>query len=55
MVEDGVICRERLKPRKLAKSQNIVHRLRDREHFGYKSEISHLSLLQCIGINLTVS
>ena len=52
--EDDVICRERIKPRKLAKSQNIVHRLRNREHFGYKSEISYQEFFQCIGINLTV-
>lgn len=52
--EDDIICRERIKPRKLAKSQNIVHRLRNREHFGFKSEISYQELFQCIGINLTV-
>lgn len=54
MEEDDIICRERIKPRKLGKSQNIVHRLRNREHFGYKSEISYQEFFQCIGINLTV-
>lgn len=53
--EDDIICRERIKPRKLGKSQNIVHRLRNREHFGYKSENSYQEFFQCIQINLTVS
>lgn len=53
--EDDVICRERIKPRKLTKSQNIIHRLRDREHFGNKTEIAYQEFFQCIGINLTVS
>lgn len=53
MVEkDDVICRERIKPRKLTKSQNIIHRLRDREHFG---NYAYQEFFQCIGINLTVS
>lgn len=35
---DDVICRERIRPRKM-KSQNIVQRLRNREHFGKKLQI----------------
>lgn len=53
-VDDGVICRERLKPRKLLKSQNIVHRLRNREH-NFKTEISYLEFYQCVYPNLTVT
>lgn len=52
--DDGIICRERIKPRKLSKSQNIIHRLRNREHFGHKSDTSYQEFFQCIGINLTV-
>lgn len=55
MVEnDDVICRERLRPRKLRKSQNIIHRLRDREHFGNKTVLSHYQFYQNIELNLTV-
>lgn len=53
--DDGVICRERIKPRKLSKSQNVVHRLRNREHFGYKSSVSYLEFYQNIYPSLTVS
>lgn len=52
--DDDVICRERIRPRKM-KSQNIVHRIRNREHFGNKTSISHHSLYQCVFPNLTVS
>lgn len=52
--DDGVICRERIRPRKM-KSQNIVHRLRNREHFGNKTSINHHSFYQCVFPNLTVS
>lgn len=52
--DDGVICSERIRPRKM-KSQNIVHRLRNREHFGNKSSIAHHSFYQCVFPNLTVS
>lgn len=54
-MDDGVICREKIRPRKLAKSQNIVSRLRNREHFGNKTEISHLEFYQCIFPNCTVT
>lgn len=53
-VDDEVICRERIRPRKM-KSQNIVHRLRNREHFGNKTSINHHNFYQCLFPNLTVS
>ena len=45
-MDDDIICREKIKPRKLSKSQNIVTRLRNREHFGHKTEISYLEFYQ---------
>lgn len=53
-LDDDVICRERIRPRKM-KSQNIVHRLRHREHFGNKTSINHQNFYQCLFPNLTVS
>ena len=50
--DDDVICRERIRPRKM-RSQNIVHRLRNREHFGNLTSRNHF--FQCIFPNLTVS
>lgn len=52
-LDDGVICRERIRPRKM-KSQNIVYRLRNREHFGNKTSISNHNFYQCIFPNLTI-
>lgn len=52
--DDGVICRERIRPRKM-KSQNIVHRIRNREHFGNKTSVAHNSFYQCVFPNLTVN
>lgn len=34
--QDDVICRDIIKPRKL-RSQNIVDKLRNREHFGTRN------------------
>lgn len=53
-IVDDVICRERIRPRKM-KSQNIVHRLRNREHFGNKTSITHHNFYKSIFPNLTVS
>jgi de-etiolated-1 len=50
-----IICSEKLKPRKLAKSQNIVHRIFNRQHFGSKTDLSYLEFYQCIPLNLTVA
>lgn len=52
--DDGVFCREKIRPRKL-KTQNIVHRIWNREIFGSKTSISHHAFYQCIFPNLTVS
>lgn len=52
--DDGVICRERIRPRKM-KSQNIVTRLRHREHFANLTPIAHHNFYQCVFPNLTVS
>lgn len=49
--EEG-FCNERIRPRKI-KSQNVIHRLRNRETNGNKA--SYLKFYQCIVPNLTVS